>query len=380
MRKDTNIYLDYNATSPLMPQVLEGMQEAMLLPTNPSALHSFGQQAKRWMNGARRVIGQYVDALPDNIIFTAGGTEASNLALRGVDWDQVLLSGIEHASIYNSLDIFTEITVNPQGDLDMVMLDRYLRDMQKKSQLTLLSVILTHNETGVIQPIQEIVRMARRYGVYVHVDAVQALGKMPLSFQELDVDLMTLTPHKIGGPQGVGALVTRGTLPLRAVMRGGGQERGYRSGTENIGAIVGFAETLKHHSMDHMNELGKWHSAMEKDLRDFCRDRGTALYVYSKKLERVSNTTCLSMPHVENATQVMRFDLRGIAVSIGSACSSGRTPISPSLKKMGPDPSFAEGALRVSSGWGTVREDLEMFTDAWKEIYSSLEKEVANDR
>ena len=371
---DSRIYLDYNATSPLIPKVYEGMREAMELPTNPSALHFFGQQAKRWMNGARRTIGDYIDAHPDNIIFTGGGTEANNLALRGVVWDHVLLSGIEHDSTYEVLEDFEEISVDPQGNLDMVLLERYLQRIQDHGKLILLSIILAHNETGVIQSIQEIVQLARQYGAYVHVDAVQALGKMPFSFNDMDVDLMTLAPHKIGGPQGVGALITKGTLPLKAVMKGGGQERGYRSGTENVAAIVGFAETLKQHSMDHMNQLGKWHGSMEQELQDFCRDQGSALYVYSHKLERLPNTTCLSMPHVENATQVMRFDLKGIAVSMGAACSSGRTQVSRCLQKMGPDVSFARGAIRVSSGWATVRADLESFSQAWKEIYSSLEK------
>lgn len=379
MTKHLGIYLDYNATAPLLPEVFEEMQDAMLAATNPSALHSFGQKSKRWVNYARRLIGDFVQAHPDHLIFTSGGTEANNLALLGGPWTQVFSSGISHDSVFESRKEVQEIPVDSQGILDSAYLERKLNQLGSHASNSLISIILAHNETGVIQPIEEIVSLARHYKAYVHVDAVQALGKIPFSFREMDVDMMTIASHKIGGPQGVGALIAKDTLPLKAIIKGGGQERGYRSGTENVGAIVGFGACLKQQSLNHMKTLGQYHSALENKIEDFCRSLKGDVHIYSQEQERLPNTTCVSMPHVENAIQLMRFDLRGVAVSMGSACSSGRTQVSRSLQKMGPSPSYAVGAIRVSSGWGTRPMHLDQFFNVWKEIYTSLTKEVTDD-
>jgi cysteine desulfurase len=358
-----SIYLDYNATAPLLPGVLDAMRESMERPTNSSALHSFGQQAKRWMSQARRDIADYIDAHPDHVIFTSGGTEANNFVLKGFPWKRVLLSAVVHDSVYKVLDSFNELSVDADGLLDIPALEDLLKTTQGP---TLISVILAHNESGVIQPLEDVVHLAKTYKAYLHVDAVQALGKIPLSFQKMGVDFMTLSAHKIGGPQGVGVLVSKEVLsPL---MQGGGQERGYRSGTENVPGIVGFAESLKRQPLDHMKNLKQWHQSMEEELETFCN----TFHIYGKKVERLPNTTCLSMPFVESATQVMHLDLNGLAVSMGAACSSGRTQISRSLQKMGPDPMFAKFAIRVSSGWGSTEEDFKKFTTSWKEIYNSL--------
>jgi len=359
------IYLDYNATAPLLPGVFDAMRQSMERPTNPSALHAFGQQAKRWMNQARRDIATYIDVHPDHVIFTSGGTEANNFVLKGFRWGNVFLSAVVHDSVYKVLDSFEEIAVNEEGLLDL----HALEDLLKVSKdPTLISIVLAHNESGVIQPLEDVVRLAKAYKAYVHVDAVQALGKVPFSFQKMGVDFLTLSAHKIGGPQGVGVLVAKDTLTLSPLMQGGGQERGHRSGTENVPGIVGFAESLKRQPLDHMKNLKQWHHAMEEELEAFCN----TLHIYGGNVERLPNTTCLSMPFVESATQVMHLDLNGIAVSMGAACSSGRTQISRSLQKMGPDPMFAKFAIRVSSGWDSTEEDFKKFTTSWKEMYNSL--------
>jgi cysteine desulfurase len=359
------VYLDYNATAPLLPGIFDAMKESMEKPTNPSALHSFGQQAKRWMNQSRREIAGYVDAHPDHVIFTSGGTEANNFVLKGFPWEKVLLSAVVHDSVYKVLDSFDEITVDSEGLLDLHSLEEQLKDSHGQK---LISVVLAHNESGVIQPLEDVVHLAKMYKAYVHVDAVQALGKVPLSFQKMGIDFLTLSAHKIGGPQGVGVLVAKDTLTLSPLMQGGRQERGHRSGTENVPGIVGFAESLKRHSLDHMRSLKQWHHAMEEELEGFCN----TLHIYGKNVERLSNTTCLSMPFVESATQVMHLDLNGIAVSMGAACSSGRTQISRSLQKMGSDHTLAKFAIRVSSGWNSTEEDFKKFTSSWKEMYNSL--------
>lgn len=366
------IYLDYNATAPMLPGVYESMEEVMLTPTNPSALHGLGQHAKRLISGARRTVAEYVEAHPDMVIFTSGGTEANNLVLQGGDWKKVLTTAVEHDSVHKALEGVEEVPVDAEGLVQLPQLEQALEKV--KDGPALLSVILAHNESGVIQPMEEIVAIAKKYGVYVHVDGVQALGKIPLSFRDLDVDFMTLSSHKIGGPQGVGVLIARGATLLSPRILGGGQERNYRSGTENVSGIVGFAKALEKYSMDHLKDLKKWHAIMEEDLEAFCRSRGQPMHVYSKNAPKLPNTTCLAMPHVESATQVMRFDLNKVAVSMGAACSSGRTQVSRSLAKMGPSPELAKGAIRVSSGWNTLREDLEFFATVWKEIYCSLEQ------
>ena len=191
----------------------------------------------------------------------------------------------------------------------------------------------------------------------------------------MNVDFLTVSSHKVGGPQGVGAVIAKNPSSLSPVMRGGGQERGVRSGTENVSGIVGFAEALKGQSLGHMNALKGWHFEMERDLKNFCYGKGETLHIYGEDVERLPNTTCLSMLGIESATQVMRFDLRGVAVSMGAACSSGRTQISRSLRNMASDPALATWAIRVSSGWGSKEEDFKKFTSIWKEIYNSLRKE-----
>jgi cysteine desulfurase len=366
------IYLDYNATTPILPEAKKAMMAVLDMPMNASALHSWGQQAKRLINQAHRTIGDYSDAHPDRIFMTSGGTEANNWVLKALPWNHIFISATSHDSIYKGSENFLEVPVDTQGLLELEHLEKMLKSASEDSSLSLLSFVHAHNESGVIQPTEDLVALAKKYGVFVHADTTQSLGKIPFSFTKMDVDFATISAHKVGGPQGVGALIVKDPSRLMPLIKGGGQEKGHRSGTENVAGILGFAEALKSYPHDHMSTLRKWHETMEKDLFNFAKHHQNPLYIYGAEGERLPNTTCLSMPFVESATQVMRFDLAGIAVSMGSACSSGRTQVSRSLGHMGPNKDMAKTAIRVSSGWNSKEEDFKTFSDVWKKIYLDL--------
>lgn len=370
-------YLDYNATSPMMPGVKEVLWSLLDLPLNASALHAWGQQAKRLVTQAHRKIGAHIEAHPDRIFITSGGTEANNWVLKAQPWNHVFISATSHDSIYNASENFVEVPVDSQGLLDLGSLEKIWRSSSQDLSCSLLSFVHAHNESGVIQPTEDLVNLAKRYGIFVHADVTQSLGKIPFSFTKMNVDFATLSAHKVGGPQGAGALVVKDPSLLTPFLKGGGQERGYRSGTENVLSIVGFSEALDLFPKDHMVELRKWHQEMEEDLSSFTHRHNHPLYIYGKEEERLPNTTCLSMPFVESATQVMRFDLDNISVSMGAACSSGRIQVSRSLSRMGTNNSLAQSAIRVSSGWATQEKDLQKFANIWKKIYLELKETAA---
>jgi cysteine desulfurase len=356
------VYLDYNATAPLHPAVHEVMIDLLSETGNPSSIHKLGRRSRYLVTQARHGIGQYIDADPEYIIFTAGGSEANNLALQGVNWEHIIMSPLEHDSIYKAPLSAELLAVDDQGLIHLSDLEAKLQAARDKK--TLVSVIWANNETGVIQPMEEIVSIAHKYGAYVHADAVQMMGKKEFSFSKSMLDMMTVSAHKFGGPQGVGALVAKESIPLTALIRGGGQEKNRRAGTENVAAIGGFAAALAHTpSLEH---LYPWHQEMEEDIQAFA---GHEAYVFSQKSPRLPNTTCLVMPYIPNATQVMNFDLEGFAISAGSACSSGRVQVSRVLKSIVQDDLKAISAIRISSGWKTTHQDLIHFAETWKKLY-----------
>lgn len=377
MSSVSKIYLDYNATTPLLPQVKEAMVDILGVPTNASSLHSWGQHAKRLINQSHRTIADYSDTHPDRVFMTSGGTEANNWVLNARPWKQIFISATSHDSIYKGQEEFLEIPVDDQGLLNLSYLEKILKSLNQDLFPSLLSFVHGHNESGVIQPVEDVVALAKKYGLFVHIDAVQSFVKIPFSFSALGVDFATLSAHKVGGAQGVGALLVKDPSFLSPFIKGGGQERGYRSGTENVAGILGFAEALTHYPKDHMTKLQKWHRKIEEELSCFADRHNKPLYIYGANADRLPNTTCISMPFVESATQVMRFDLAGIAVSMGAACSSGRTQVSRSLTHMGSSKDLAKTAIRVSSGWQTQEKELEAFANAWKTLYLDLKDTAA---
>jgi cysteine desulfurase len=363
-------YLDYNATAPVRPAVVETMRATLERTGNPSSVHRFGREARRALEHAREAVAAMAGAAPDQVVFTSGGTEANNQALRSAQ-GPVVVSAIEHDSVLAAVPDAARIPVNAEGRVVPAALEQMLARLSPQ----LVSVMLANNETGVIQPVREVVEVARRHGARVHCDAVQAGGKLAIDMAALGVDLLTLSAHKFGGPQGVGALVVRDGLEPDALLRGGGQERRWRPGTENLPGIAGFGHACELAMAD-----AGWRERAAA-LRDHLETRIAALApaarVFGHGAERLPNTSCLTMPGVSNHTQLIEFDLAGIAVSTGSACSSGKVGPSHVLAAMGVDADQAASAVRISLGWASIPDDVDRFVDAWGRLYVRTRRAAA---
>lgn len=358
--KRTPVYLDYNATAPIRPAVVKAMASAMERPLNPSSVHGTGRHAKRLIDEARTKILESVGAGGYNLIFTGSGTEANNLALKKVHY----VSAVEHASALNVASDAVKIPVDANGVVDLDALKKLLA----KSLLPLVSVQLANNETGVIQPIAEVVQIVHQAGGMLHVDAVQALGKMPLDISLLNADMISLSAHKCGGPQGVGALLFKPGIEIQPQIVGGGQELGLRAGTQNVAGIVGFGVAVE--ALAELQSKFRYvktlRDRMEAEIKNFAPD----VIVAAEDAERLPNTSCLTMSGVKNETQLIHFDLHNIAVSAGAACSSGKVTISHVLLAMGMEQEQAGTAIRISLGTETTQAEMDRFITAWKELYT----------
>lgn len=359
------IYLDYNAVAPLRPEVAEAMQPLAIRPLNPSSLHAEGREARRILEEARKRIAATVNCFPNEIIFTGSATEANTTALQGMNAQRVLVSAIEHLSVLNAREDAVKIPVTPEGVLDLAALERLLAEGEGSA---LVSVMLANNETGVIQPIAEIARIVHERGAKLHVDAVQAIGKTSLDFTALNADLMTISSHKIGGPVGVAALVIKdGVLP-KPLIPGGRQEMGRRAGTEAVALATGMAEALELavRELSLLQQKSSWLRKAEQALA------AQGATVFGMDAARIPNTLSVAMPGVSQETQLMAFDLAGISVSAGSACSSGRVSISHVLQAMQVPADLASTAIRVSMGWNTKEEDILAFIREWQLLAARL--------
>lgn len=367
-----SIYLDHNATTPVRPIAAEAAVAALSRAGNPSSVHAAGRRARMVVEDAREQVAALVGARAEDVIFTSGGTEANNLALanapRGAAEGPVFASAVEHVSVLEGADNITQIPVDQDGVIDLAALAGRLKDALMKAEggRALVSVMLANNETGVIQPIAEVAELAAEYDAVVHCDAVQAAGKLDIDFPSLGVHMMSVSAHKIGGPQGSGALIIAPGHQATAAVRGGGQERSRRGGTENIPGIAGFGSAAAAAKADiaHLQGLARLRDRMEDEITK----AQPAAKVFAKSRERLATTSCLTMPGVSSETQVMAFDLDGIAVSAGSACSSGKVAPSHVLAAMGADEDDIKSAIRVSLGWTTTEHDIETFTAAWKAL------------
>lgn len=358
------VYMDHNATTPMRPQVAAATARALAFVGNASSVHRFGRMARRTLEEAREKVAALVGAPPEDVVFTSGGTEANNLAIRGAGRTRVLVSAVEHVSVLKAAAVEV-IPVDGDGVVDRHALETRLAADDTPA---LVSVMLANNETGVIQPVAEIAALARRFGALVHCDAVQAAGRILVDMGALGVDLLTLSAHKIGGPPGVGALVVGARVPLTAEIRGGGQERGRRAGTENTPAIVGFgvAAECARAGIVEFQRLAAWRDRIEDRVRRIA----PAVRVFGARAPRLANTACFTMPGVASETQVMGLDLAGIAVSAGAACSSGKVQASHVLKAMGVDAREADCAIRISLGWTSEEADVDRFVEAWSALYA----------
>lgn len=353
-------YLDHNATSPLRPAAFDAMVEALRAGGNPSSVHGAGRKARAIVDRARREVASLVGALPAETIFTSGGTEANNLALSGAGRRRVLVSAIEHDSVRRAAPQADILPVDSDGVLDLAALERALA---ASAEPALVSVMLANNETGVLQPIADVVRLARAAGALVHCDAVQGAGKVPVDLHGLGVDYLSLSAHKLGGPMGVGALVIRSGAPLRPDRRGGGQESNRRAGTENVPGIAGFGAAATQAAS------GLAVTALRDRLEFSLVQIAAGAKVFGVKAPRIGNTTCISMPGVPAETQVMALDLAGVCISAGAACSSGKVQRSPVLEAMGVPAAEAGCATRISLGWNSEASDIERLIAAWQNLY-----------
>lgn len=359
------VYLDYNATAPLRTQALAKMQHWLPIAANPSSVHSFGRAAKKQLEDARKTIAEAISAWASEVIFTGSGTEANITSLKSFPERRLLVSEIEHSSVLKTAENMGAeyLAVDKNGVINLTDLDKKLAE---NSQLALISVMLANNETGVIQPINEVAEICKKYSALLHVDAVQALGKIPVDFSLLGADMLTISAHKCGGSLGAAALVVKNNLNIKPLLSGGGQELGRRAGTENIAAIAAFAAAVEAIDFGKMQNLRGWLDEMEE------RMQVVGGVVFSKDVIRLPNTTCVAIPNVGNEVQLIDFDLNGYAVSAGSACSSGRIEKSHVLLAMGIAPELATCAIRVSAGWNTTKDEIEKFTAAWLKLAGRL--------
>lgn len=377
-------YLDYNATAPVRPSVAEAVARALMLPGNPSSIHAEGRAARAALEAARAEVAALVGARPEQVVFTSGGTEAANAILsgdlrrRGLPMPTRLLhTATEHPCVaagHRFPEAAVErLPVAGDGVIDLAVLEDRLSALA--GETVLLSVHAANNETGAVQPLAAIVALARAHGrTLVHSDAVQAAGKIPLDMAALGLDALTLSGHKFAAPKGVGALVLADGVSLEAAfLRGGGQERRQRCGTESLPAIVGMGAAARaaREALDH-----------ERDRLSALRDRIEAgvlatapdAVIFAAGAPRLPNTLNFSVPGLDAPASVIALDLAGVAVSSGSACSSGKVARSATLAAMGVDADLAGGALRVSLGWNTVDEEVSCFLDAFERVLQPLYK------
>lgn len=393
------VYLDYNATAPVRQAAKAVAMEAMEDAHNASSVHSFGREARSMVEKAREAVAALVNAPTAQVIFNSGATEGNNTVLKHFANDKVLVSAIEHPAVLEAHTSAIKIPVTKDGVVNLTALENLL----KAEKPALVSVMMVNNETGVIQSIKEISALAHRYGALFHSDAVQAAGRIPIDIAELGIDFLTLSSHKIGGPQGAGALAMGlcGITPV--LLHGGGQEKSARAGTENVPAIAGFgaaaqealqfchpersegshatkrdpsvAPLLQDDNMASLSDLQKLQHKLETGLMKI----GESIIIHGINAERVPNTTMFSLPGASSETLMMALDLEGVAVSNGSACSSGTVKSSYVIKAMGHGDEIASSALRISTGWDTKETDIDRFLEAFTKIAARIQnKKTAN--
>jgi len=367
----TEAYLDWNATAKLRPEAQAAVTAALDVTGNPSSVHGAGRAARRLIEDARDKVAALVGVTARDVVFTSGGTEANMLALSPALGAELLVSAIEHPSVRSGgrFAAAEDIAVTAAGVVDLVALERQLAGRLRP----LVSLMLANNETGVIQPVAEAAALVHAAGGLLHVDAVQGPGRIACDFKALGADLMTLSSHKIGGPQGVGALIRRDGLTLDSQIKGGGQERGARAGTENVAGIAGFGAAAEAARRGWTAEAARM-AALRDRLEAGIKAVAPKAVIFGAEAARLPNTTLFSVPGMKAETAVIAFDLEGVAVSSGAACSSGKVSPSHVLAAMGAAPELARGAIRVSLGYATTDEDVGTILKAWGKLSESLYK------
>ncbi len=373
------LYLDYNATAPLRPEAREAMRAALGEVGNASSVHAEGRAARKRVEAARDAVAGLVGGAAKLVTFTSGGTEANNTVLTQ-DWsfrgqphraNFLLHSAVEHVSVlaggrFDPAKV-RSIPVDGDGVVQLDALRRTLEGLATEEARPLVSVMLANNETGVIQPVQEIARLAHQAGAIVHTDAIQAAGRIPVDITALGVDVLTLSAHKIGGPQGAGAIVrAHEDLTFAPLLIGGGQEKRFRAGTENVAAIAGFGAAAAA-AMADLARTGIWEGWRDA-LRDTISASGLPATVFGSGTSRLPQTLCIGIEGIPAETLVIALDLEGVSVSSGSACSSGKVAPSHVLAAMGVSAEIAKTAIRISLGWQTDEASLDLFATRWRRV------------
>jgi cysteine desulfurase len=358
-------YLDWNATAPLLPVARDAMVAALALIGNPSSVHAEGRAARAVVEAARADVAALVGARPENVVFTSGASEANAWVMRA-GWDFIVASAIEHDSVRAYVPTGRLVGADPSGVADVAAMARAVLTHDRPISRGLITLQVANNETGVLQPVAEMAAFARAHGLASFTDAVQAIGRMPVDLSELGVDFLALSGHKIGAPKGVGALILRGGEHLDAMIKGGGQERRRRAGTENVAAIAG------------LGAAARWHRARSSDVaalaarRDRMERRLLALspdaLIVGRDVARLANTSLVQMPGHSAETTMIHFDLAGVALSSGSACSSGTVAASHVLTAMGMSANDARSALRISLGPTTTDDDIDHLCRVWERV------------
>ena len=348
---------------PLRPRALNAYIEGTKILGNPSSIHKFGQDAKKHLRLATSKIADLLNVSPENLIFTSGGTESNNTALQAISGAKIFLSPLEHPSLSNAAEKPIMLSMTLDGAVSIP------ESSDLGAQKNLISLIWAHNETGILQDLDPFLEFSNANPTaFLHVDAIQALGRIPLK-KLFESHMVSLSSHKIGGPLGVGLLVLKKGLSLHPLIQGGGQQKGLRSGTENMPGIMGFAEALEEALSEQHNN--RWHEVeilrdhMETQIQGFL----PSSLIVGKSAKRLPNTSCLSMPGVESMTQLVAFDLEGIAISSGAACSSGTVKVSLSLQALQIPKNHMSSMIRISLGLATTKNDIESFVTTFQKIY-----------
>lgn len=364
----TAIYFDHNATTMLLPAARSAMEEVMNCYGNASSIHAAGRKMRQYIEKARTQIAAFFNVLPAQVVFTSGATEANNLVIKGFRGN-VITSAIEHDSVLKARPDLTICPVTKEGVINLEALEALL---QKTSSPCLVSIMAANNETGVIQPLLSVKELCRQYGAFFHSDVVQIVGKKKIDWSELGLDYLSFSAHKIGGPQGVGVLIVHPHHPLQPLIHGGGQERYFRAGTENVIGIVGLGAAVDQCDDQDWREVHHLRLELEQYLTTHFSD----VTIFGKTAPRLPNTVNLTMPGVSNSIQVMHFDLHHIFLSAGSACSSGKVKPSHVLQAMGVDPAQIETSIRISFGVSTTTAEIERFIEVWEMLYDRTHSKI----
>jgi cysteine desulfurase len=369
------IYLDYNATAKIRPEAVAAVNSALEIGANPSSTHAAGRKARAVVERARAEVAALVGARPDMVTFVSGGVEANALAIESAlaaECERVIVSATEHDAVWATTHaVFPNIEVWPVDETGLADLS-WLSDALMREGRALVCLMAANNETGVIQPVEAVSAMVRKAGGWLHMDAVQAAGKMALDVAKLGADTVALSGHKLGGPQGIGALVASPDGVITRRLHGGGQERGRRAGTENLSGIAGFgaAAAAAQRDLALAGDQAPWRDALAERLEQ------VGSVVLGDGAPRLPQTLCVATPGFSSEVQVMALDLAGVMISAGAACSSGKVKASRVVEAMG-RADLASSSIRVSSGWASSEADWRRCGEVWMDAF---ERRVARQR